>query len=193
MRLKRLIAEIVGGEPTLFLTITWHVRPGWTPEHAARRLSHAWAKYVALHNRTHGPRSLQYFVVVEATKQGWPHLHIAIRAPWISIRKLRAFLAKETASPVLKLIKLDRIHRVAAYLAKYLGKGPRQFGTCKRYWKTLSWLLPAFLEEGDRRRRVGAWYRDPRSWQDIAFDAVLRGFKVERLDPGVFIPRKVPP
>ena len=155
VRLKRVIAEIMGGEPTLFLTITWLVRAGWTPEEAARALSRAWAKFAAWHNRKHGERSLQYFVVPEATKKGWPHLHIAIRAPWISLKKLRALLAAEIQSPVVKLIVLDGIHRVAAYLAKYLGKGPHQFGTMKRYWKTLSWLLPAFFEEGRRRRQAG--------------------------------------
>ena len=193
VRLKRVIAEIMGGEPTLFLTITWLVRAGWTPEEAARALSRAWAKFAAWHNRKHGERSLQYFVVPEATKKGWPHLHIAIRAPWISLKKLRALLAAEIQSPVVKLIVLDGIHRVAAYLAKYLGKGPHQFGTMKRYWKTLSWLLPAFFEEGRRRRQPGEWYADPRSWQEIAFDAVLRNHRVEYLDPGVFIHRPAPP
>jgi len=193
VRLKRVIAEIIGGEPTLFLTLTWLVRAGWTPEEAARALSRAWAKFAAAHNRQHGPRALQYFVVPEATKKGWPHLHIAIRAPWISLKKLRAFMAKEIGSPVLKLIKLDGVHRVAAYLAKYLGKGPHQFGTMKRYWKTLGYILPAFFEEGARRRRTGGWYADPRPWQEIAFDATLRGFRVERLDPGVFIHARAPP
>lgn len=193
IRQKRLIAEIVGGEPDQFLTVTWHVRDGWTPAEAARALSRAWAKFAAAYNRRHGKRALQYFAVIEATKNGWPHLHIAIRAPWISVRKLRAFLVAEIDSPQLKLLKLDKVQRVAAYLAKYLGKGPHQFGTCKRYWKTLGWLLPAFLDEGGRRRRAGVWCADPRSWQEVAFDAVLRNFKVEQLDPGVFILAKVPP
>jgi len=193
VRRKRVIAEIVGGEPTLFLTITWKVRPDWTPADAARALSRAWAKFAAAHNRQHGARSLQYYVVPEPTKRGWPHLHIAIRAKWISIRKLRKLMAAEIGSPVLKLIKLDGIHRLAAYLAKYMAKGPTQFGTMKRYWKTLGWLLPAFLEEAGRRRQAGAWFRDPRDWQEIAFDAKLRGFRVVHLDPGCFIQCRIPP
>lgn len=193
VRLKRVIAEIIGGERTLFLTITWLVREGWTREEAARALSRVWAKFAAWHNRRHGKRSLQYYVIPEATKKGWPHLHIAIRCAWFSLKKLRAMLAAEIQSPVCKLIRLDGIHRVAAYLAKYLGKGPHQFGTMKRYWKTLSWLLPAFLEDGRRRRQTGKWYPDPRSWQEIGFDAVLRGFRVDRLSPGCFIRARAPP
>ena len=68
VRLKRVIAEIVGGEPDQFLTLTWRVREQYTPPEAARALSRAWAKFVAGYNRLHGPRSLQYFVVIEATE-----------------------------------------------------------------------------------------------------------------------------
>jgi len=193
VRRKRVIAEIIGGQPTDFLTLTTQVRADWTPDEAARALPRAWARYAAWHNRKYGKRSLQYFAVMEATKQGWPHLHITIRANWIDLRKLRAILVADLRSPVCKLIKLDGIHRVAAYLAKYLGKAPHQFGTGKRYWKTLDWLLPAFFEDREARRRSGAWFPDPRSWQEIAFDAALRGFKVEQLNPGVFLPARVPP
>jgi len=193
VRAKRVIAEIVGGEPTLFLTITWKVREDWTPEQAARALTRVWQKYAAWHRRHHGTATLQYFVVIEATDAGWPHLHIAIRATSISLKTLRAMLAADIQSPVCKLISLGKINRLAAYLAKYMGKGPFQFGTLKRYWRTLAWLLPEFLDEGRRRRRTGQWCADPRAWQEVAFDAALRGFKVERLDPGVFIHARAPP
>lgn len=193
IRLKRVIAEIVGGEPTIFLTLTWKVRPGWTPADAARAMQDAWAKYVALYNRREGPKALQYFVVREATKQGWPHMHLAIRAKWVPHHELSEFMEVEIGSPIVRVLKLDGIHRVAAYLAKYLGKGPHQFETLKRYWKTLGWLLPAFAEEGASRRRAGEWYTDPRHWQEIAFDKALRGFRVEKLNPGAFIHAKAEP
>ena len=193
VKLKGLIAQLIGGKPTLFLTLTVQVRADWTPLEAAHALSRAWAKFAAMHNRQHGARALQYMLSIEATEAGWPHLHILIRAPWISLTKLRAHMKAEIASPVLKLISLDGIHRVAAYVAKYIGKGPRQFGTMKRYWKTLDWLLPEFHEERRRRRRTGLWTLDPRSWQEIAFDAALRGFRTEPLNPGVLIHARAPP
>ena len=193
VRRKRIIAEICGGLPTLFLTITWKVRDGWTPDEAARALKRAWQRYGAWHRRHHGTATLQYLAVMEATDAGWPHIHFAIRANSISLKTLRAMLAKDIDSPVLKLLKLKGVHRLAAYLAKYLGKGPHQFGTMKRYWKTLSWLLPDFLDEGRRRRRTGEWCADPRTWQEIAFDAGLRGFRVDQLQPGAFIHARAPP
>ena len=190
---KRVMEEIAAGDPNLFLTITWRVRPGWTPEAAAQALRAAWAKWAALHNRRRGRRDLQYYAVPEPTDAGWPHIHLAVRCKWVSLRKLRAFLAAEIDSPVVKLVKLDGVHRVAAYLAKYMSKGPTRFGTMKRYWRTLDYLSPEYLEERAARRMPGVWQIDPRSWQEIAFDAVLRGFRVVYLDPGVQIHAKVPP
>lgn len=193
VRLKRLLHEIAGGAPTIFLTLTWWVRPGWTFEAAARAQRAAWAKYVALFNRKHGPKALQYIVVCEATLKGWPHLHIAARAKWIPHKALSKFMKAEIDSPVVDVQSLKQVRSVAKYLAKYLSKGPHQFATLKRYWKTLGYLLPAYFEDRAYRRRSGSWCLDPRSWQEIAFDAVLRGFKIEKLDPGVFIRAKAPP
>ena len=112
---------------------------------------------------------------------------------WVPHHELSDFMEAEIGSPNVRLISLDGVHRVAAYLAKYLGKGPHQFGTLKRYWRTLGYLLPAFFEDRETRRRAGEWFSDPRSWQEIAFDAALRGFKVEHLKPGIFIPARLPP
>ena len=190
---KRVMAEIAGGEPNIFLTITWKVRPGWTPVEAARALSDAWAKYAALYNRRHGPGSLQYCVVREPTEAGWPHMHIAVRARWIPKRELSAFLEAEIQSPIIKLISLDGVHRIAAYLAKYMTKGPHQFGTLKRYWRTLGYLLPAFHDEQASRRRSGTWGTDDRHWREIAWDAVLRNFRVDTYAAGAFIYARAPP
>lgn len=190
---KRVMEEIAAGDPNLFLTITWRVRTGWTPEQAAQALRAAWAKFAALHNRRRGKRDLQYFVVPEPTDAGWPHLHIAVRCKWFSLRKLRALLKAEIDSPVIKLLKLDGVHRVAAYLAKYMAKGPTRFGTMKRYWRTLDYLPSDWREERAARRTPGVWHIDPRPWQEIAFDAVLRGFQVAYLNPGVQIQFKKPP
>lgn len=192
-RLTRLSEELAGGAPLLFLTLTWAVRPGFTPEDAARRQRQAWAKYVASYNREHGPRALQYMAVCEATKNGWPHLHILCRVPWIKAKELSAFMERETGSPMLKLLLLKSVRNVAKYLAKYMAKGPRQFGTLKRYWRTLGYLLPAFFEDRQARRRRAEWTADPRTWQEIGFDAALRGFRVDQLQPGVLIHAKKPP
>lgn len=192
-RLRRLMEELAGGLPTIFLTLTWRVREGWTDAEIARAMAAAWAKWVAIYNREHGPRALQYMVVRERTKAGTPHMHIVIRAPWIPKRALSDFMRDEIDSPIVDVRSLKEVRSVAKYLAKYLTKGPAQFGTLKRYWRTLGYLQPEFLDDRRARRTLGDWRLDPRTWQEVGFDATLRGFRVEPLNPGAFIHARAPP
>ena len=192
-RLKRLSEELAGGDPNIFITITWAVGRGIERIPAALLQRQAWAKFVALYNREHGACALQYMAVCEATQEDWPHMHILVRAKWVSQKKLSAFMKKEIGAEIVDVQSLKQIRSVAKYLAKYLAKGPAQYGTLKRYWRSLGYLLPEFLEERRGRRRPGQWGRDPRSWQAIAFDAALRGFRVDAFPSGCFIHARAPP
>ena len=192
-RLKRLIVEALGGEPTIFLTLTWRVRPGWTPAAAAAAQSGAWAEYAAWYNRRHGDRALQYFAVREPTDAGWPHLHILVRASWVPHHELSDFMAIAIGSPIVKVESLKQVRSAVYYVSKYIAKGPHRFGTLKRYWRTLAYLLPAFLEARTARRESGVWQIDDRSWCEIRFGAICRNFMVEDLNPGVFIRARAPP
>jgi len=192
-RLRRLVGEALGGAPASFVTITWAVRPGWTPAAAAQAQSDAWADYAAWYNRRHGEGALQYFAVREATEDGWPHMHILVRAAWVPHHELSAFMAARIGSPIVKIESLKQVRSAAHYVAKYVGKGPHRFGTLKRYWRTLAYLLPAFLEARAARRQSGVWQIDERDWWVLQFEAVLRCFSVEPLNPGVFIRARAPP
>lgn len=192
-RLKLLMAELAGGNPTIFVTITWAVDQGVERLAAAKAQRRAWAKYVAWYNRRHGEGALQYMVVCEGTRPDWPHLHILCRAKWIPHTELSAFMEAEIGSPIVEVQSLKQVRSVARYLAKYMSKGPRQYGTLKRYWRSLKYLMPDFLAERAVRRRPGGWRILADTWQWIAWDAVLRGFSVERLSPGAFIRARAPP
>lgn len=39
-------------------------------------------------------------------------------------------------SPVVHIKRITSKTKVVGYVAKYCGKAPKQFGTCKRYWKS---------------------------------------------------------
>lgn len=192
-RLRRLMDELAGGLPTIFLTLTWRVRQGWSDVQIASAMAAAWAKWVAAYNREHGRRALQYMVVRERTKVGTPHMHIVLRAKWIPKRALSDFMRDEIDSPIVDVRGLKEVRSVARYLAKYLTKGPAQFGTLKRYWRTLDYLMPEYLDDRRARRSPGTWFLDPRWWPEIAFDAALRGFRVEHLAPGCYIHARPPP
>lgn len=85
---------------------------------------------------------LPYLAVFEATANGWPHLHIVARVPWISQKWLSCQMADLMSSPVVWIERVGDDGRVVHYISKYVGKGSEKFGTLKRYWTSTNWEQP---------------------------------------------------
>ena len=135
-RQAELIALACSGEPTTFLTLTVNPAFGSSPEDRARRLADAWRGIVKAAKRKYGYKKLAYLCVYEATKKGEPHLHILARVPWLDQRWLSSQMAERMDAPIVDIRRVRSRKMVASYLAKYVGKEPHRFGTCKRYWCT---------------------------------------------------------
>ena len=117
------------------------------PNHAARGLSRALRCLVKRTRRKYKLTAFPYFVVFEKTKRGWPHLHVLTRVRWIDQAWLSAQLVDLINAPVVDIRRITDSRMMASYIAKYLGKQPHRFGTCKRYWSTRDWdLRPKFSE-----------------------------------------------
>ena len=85
---------------------------------------------------------LPYLAVFEATKNGWPHLHIIARVPWMSQKWLSAQMGEIMSSPVCWIKRVADDGRIVHYISKYVGKESEKFGSCKRYWCTTNWEQP---------------------------------------------------
>lgn len=131
--LKRAAAD---GNPTTFITLTVNPAHGQSPEARARELSDAWRIVVKRARRKFRKCPLEYLAVFEETKKGEPHLHILARAPYIPQRWLSDQMAELIEAPVVDIRAVHSKRHVAVYVAKYVGKGPKAFGSLKRYWQT---------------------------------------------------------
>lgn len=178
-RKARLIFEAKRGAPHIFITLTSRYRSGHSPAAAARDLSHAWGKVRAEYIRSHGRGSLPFLAVFEATKRGWPHLHIVARARWIGQRWLSRRMAALIGAPIVWIEPIDSARKIANYVAKYIGKDPHRFAGTKRYWRSLDYLDP----KSDTDEAVDA---PGAVWQVVrmTFDAYInrameQGFDVE--------------
>lgn len=138
-RRASVIRQGANGDPNRFITLTSHRRPGYTPEQAARNLVQANRTFLRLVRKRYPNTPVECFYVFEATKAGWPHLHILMRGPFISQKWLSALMARLNGSPVVDIRRIDNVKRMGAYVAKYLGKDVHKFGTLKRYWQTKSY------------------------------------------------------
>ncbi len=138
-RKKQLIAQAKDGQPSTFITLTASPQSGATPAARARALAKAWPKVVKAACKKYGYKEIPYICIFEATKKGEPHLHILARVKWISQKWLSAKMKELTSSPIVDIRTVKNIKQACNYVAKYIGKEPHRFETCKRYWCTRSW------------------------------------------------------
>lgn len=141
-RKRQLIAKAASGRPDTFLTLTASPQTADTPLEAARILVTAWRKVRAEACRRYGYEMIPFIAVFEATKKGWPHLHVLIRCKWIDQAWLSERMMHHARAPIVDIRRVENQQAVARYLFKYIGKEPHKFGTCKRYWTSKTYEAP---------------------------------------------------
>jgi len=103
---------------------------------------------------------LHFYAVMEATERGYPHFHVFARAHFISADWLSARLLEEIGAFIVDVERLQSHRKAAVYAAKYTGKGPHRFGSCKRYRRSQGWRV---VERKRRQHEViieGRWQRE---------------------------------
>ena len=140
-RRRQLVALAASGRPTSFITLT--VNPAYerSPKARARALISAWRSVVRAAKTKYGYRSIPYLCVFEATKAGEPHLHILARVRWIDQRWLSTQMRRLIDAPIVDIRRVKGKRMISSYVAKYVGKEPGKFGTCKRYWRTKDYQI----------------------------------------------------
>jgi len=139
LRKRALVAIALSGEPQRFLTLTVSPDKYSSPAERLQKLSWAWRTVVKRLRRKYGRDSVEYFVVVEETKKGEPHLHILLRGKFLPQKELSEAMSDLIGAPIVYIEKVSSNKKVARYVAKYVGKKPAQFGTSKRYWQSVGY------------------------------------------------------
>ncbi len=178
-RKARLAAEARAGSPTVFITLTTRRRSRGDPDQAARDLVAAWRTVRLEYLKQHGKRSLDFLAVFEATKLGWPHLHIVARAKWVDQRWLSRRMKALIGAPIVDVRRIKNQRQIAAYVTKYIGKNPHRFAGVKRYWRSLKYLTPETDEDNKNELQIPIWSMDPRSWQRIVHEYEDVGWQAE--------------
>lgn len=177
MRRRQLIAQGIGGQPDKFITLTSRKTDGLTKEEAGRQLVEAWRTIRRLYSKEHNGLKIEFMAIFEATKAGWPHLHIIARSMWISQDWLSKTMDRLTGSPVVWIEAITNKKKIAAYCAKYVGKNPHKFGTLKRYWQSARYQTE---EKPEPHRKLG-WTIEKMHLQTWAAMFHEAGFEVHFL------------
>lgn len=192
-RQAELIDLAKNGTPTRFITLTAAPSSGVSPADRARKLARAWRLVVARAKRQFKITQFDYLAVFEATKRGEPHLHILCRVAFIPQRWLSAQMREIMASPIVDIRLIRSPRQTAIYVAKYVGKEPHHFATCKRYWHTKNWVIadprPAEAERFEGRgwvvveKSLGQIYAD---WTGKRLNPVMEFDHTNRAGKGLY-------
>ena len=177
-RTRRLVEEAKAGKPNLFITLTSKRRQGLTPSEAAVLLAHAFRHMRAQYLREHGKGSFPFMAVFEATKKGWPHIHIVARCKWLDQRWLSDRMDELHDSPVVDVRRIDKVSQIAAYVSKYVGKNPHRFQGVKRYWRSLDYLFPVAEDDDDLWSQIPEWEVVRRFYLNIIDDLEEAGWTI---------------
>lgn len=142
IRKRQLMAQAHAGHPTVLLTLTVNPKRSLTPDERARDLAGAWRKLRKRAMRKYSLTKLPFIAVFEKTKRGEPHLHILLRVKWLSQKWLSQQMRDLIEAPIVDIRKVTGPSKIAAYIAKYIGKDPQRFVGTKRYWASQDWELP---------------------------------------------------
>lgn len=138
-RAAELVRLAVAGKPTHFITLTCQPRLWPSPADAARAMQDARAELVRRIRKLGPSFPFEYFSVWEATKAGWPHLHILARTDFIDQAWLSVTWSELTGAPIVDIRRVHQLEDAASYVAKYVGKDPHHFGTNNRYSRSRNW------------------------------------------------------
>ncbi len=183
-RRRALIAQAVAGEPNKILTLTINPAIGHSPTDRRRLLHDAWKRLVKRILRRFHWKSLPYMAFIEKTQRGEPHLHILLRCEYIPQSWLSSQMKEMVHSPIVWIEQVKSTAKAIAYVTKYVGKAPAQFGTAKRYWVSRGWLInqpsepekPVFDMRGVRVVRE--------RWSEYVQERVAGRFWRQALDDG---------
>lgn len=159
VRRRQLIHDAAAGEPNRLVTLTVSPGVGISPADRAAKLARAWRIVVARAKRQFKLPELQYFAVFEATRRGEPHLHILVRSAFIPQSWLSQQMRDILGSPIVDIRRINGVRHAVRYVAKYIGKAPQRFATCKRYWHTQGWLQRQPGEDEPEKWLPEGWYQ----------------------------------
>ncbi len=192
-RKARLVSEVADGLPTKLMTLTTRAVEGGDPVAEARRQGDAFAALVRLIKKRCRGEEFAFFAVREATKRGWPHLHVAMRAPFLSWRWLSENWDRLSGSPGVDIRKVNQSTNAAKYLAKYIGKEPHRFGSTKRYWCSRNWRDVVKEREFRRADWDSRWFIVMRHIGDLAEGYWLKRWEVTMEGRFGFFEARAPP
>lgn len=173
---RRLHARLPFTTPHSFLTLTCNPSAHPDPTTAFRSMSSAVNTLFKRIRRRYPSAVVEYFLIWERTKNGWPHAHLLLNAPYIPQPWLSSTWHELTGAPIVDIRAIHDATHLVSYLAKYLAKDPQAPPGMKRYRHSRGFFPAATTTSYDSFGVRPTWRLSPYSTRDLARLHSSRGF-----------------
>jgi hypothetical protein len=182
---RRLRARLSGAPSNTLITLTCRPALFATPEDAFRAMSAAVPVLIKRLRRRFRGQALEYFLVWELTRAGWPHLHMLFRGPYVPKTWLSEAWADLTGAYIVDLRYLHGADHAVNYVSKYLSKSLAVPFGCKRYRASHGYFdAPGSVSPLSLYATL-SWSRSPLSLADLAQLWFSQGYGVHYWQDGV--------
>lgn len=174
---KHLLRRLYKSTPNLFITLTTSHLTAKEPFDAYHRANAGISLLIKRWRRKFPNDPVEYFLVWEKTKAGWPHAHILLKAPKVSKHWLSQNWRELTGSYIVDVQAVSSQEHAARYLAKYLAKDP-QVPPGQRRWRRSAKFFTADTESPFGKLPSGTrWRREPYPIRSLIYLWLKKGLQ----------------
>lgn len=184
---RRLRRRLIAGTPDTFATLTTNPNLFTTPEAAFKQASLAINRLFKVLRRHYPRRRIEYALVWETTKKGWPHAHILLRAPFIPQAFLSRTWERLSGARIVDIRRLRNEGEAAAYVTKYVTKDPSVPPGYRRYRTSQGFSSPPPKGQLGALLSIDTWLRSSAPLPQLIADFTSRGIAMHEYMPDLYV------
>jgi len=139
---RKLASRIMRTKARRLITLTLPYQPGADPAEQLDRMNAAWLLLWKRIKRRQGDKAVGYAKIVELTRKGTPHLHIAADCGYLPQRWLSVQWHELSGAAVVDVRRVTTEAGLARYLSKYLTKAVSAVSSRRKYSASRGFLPP---------------------------------------------------
>lgn len=177
IKARALAQRIARCNANRFVTLTCAPNPHLTPQEQLDDLNKAWRTLWKRWKRQNPKANHGYVRVVERHKNGAPHLHIAVRAPYLPQRTLSTWWHELTGNIIVDIRAITSPKAIGRYLAAYLTKDVTPIEGRRKWSATPRWLPATPVPEPEAGELPLGWKWRSKNTELLIEAAVAMGFR----------------
>lgn len=184
---KRLKRRLIAGRPNAFITLTTNPRLFPDPIAAFKNATLAINKLMKVLRRRYPRKRIEYAVIWEETKKGYPHAHLLVRAPYIPQKFLSREWERLSGAKIVDIRVVRTEGEAAAYVAKYLTKDPAVPAGYRRFRLSQQYSAPPPKGQLAANLGIVRWLRSAANLETTLANLEHQQFRMYEYMPELYV------